>query len=113
MQSFSWLHLTDFHFGLEGQKFLWPNLRQTFLDDLAELHKLSGPWQAVLFTGDLVQQGKSEEFEEMQQKVLDRLREKLTELGSGDAVLLAVPGNHDLYRPAPTRQKTTPRLMRC
>ncbi len=98
-ESFSWLHLTDFHFGLNGQKFLWPNLRQPFLDDLADLHQRSGPWQAVLFTGDFVQQGKSEEFREMQKEMLDRLWEKLRELGSGEAVLLGVPGNHDLYRP--------------
>ncbi|MEN9867717.1 MAG: hypothetical protein RL748_3307 [Pseudomonadota bacterium] len=99
--SFSWLHLTDLHFGLKGQDCLWPNLRQPFLDDLTELHKATGPWQAVLFTGDLVQQGKSAEFAEMQKAVLDRLWQKLAELGSGDAVLLAVPGNHDLYRPDP------------
>ena len=99
MTTFSWLHLTDFHFGLKGQDCLWPNLRQPFLDDLAELHELTGPWQAVLFTGDLVQQGKSEEFRAMQKEVLDRLWLRLAELGSGDAVLLAVPGNHDLFRP--------------
>ena len=103
MQSkpFSWLHLTDFHFGLDGQKFLWPNMRQPFLDDLTKLHEQTGPWQVVLFTGDLVQQGKTAEFQEMQKEVLDRLWDKLAELGSGDAVLLAVPGNHDLYRPNP------------
>lgn len=99
--SFSFLHLTDLHFGLTGQTSLWPNLRQAFLDDLENLHKHTGPWQAVLFTGDLVQQGKSVEFAAMQQEVLDRLWQKLAELGSGDAVLLAVPGNHDLYRPDP------------
>ena len=49
--SFSWLHLTDFHFGLKGQDCLWPNLRQPFLNDLAVLHDLSGPWQAVLTAG--------------------------------------------------------------
>lgn len=38
----------------------------------------------------------------MQHDVLDRLWVKLRELGSGDAVLLAVPGNHDLYRPNQT-----------
>ena len=100
-QSFSWLHLSDFHFGLAGQNILWPNLRQPFLDDLAVLHKQTGPWDAVFFTGDLVQQGKPEEFDDMQKEVLNRLREKLTELGSGNAVLLAVPGNHDLCRPDP------------
>jgi tetratricopeptide (TPR) repeat protein len=99
--SFSFLHLTDLHFGLSGQTSLWPNLRQAFLDDLENLHKHTGPWQAVLFTGDLVQQGKSAEFAAMQQEVLDRLWQKLAELGSSDAVLLAVPGNHDLYRPDP------------
>lgn len=101
--SFSWLHLTDLHFGLQGQDSLWPNLRQPFLDDLEELHRHTGPWQAVLFTGDLVQQGKSAEFAAMQKEVLDRMWEKLSELGSGDAVLLAVPGNHDLYRPDPIK----------
>lgn len=35
----------------------------------------------------------------MQKEVLDRLWQKLRELGSGDALLLAIPGNHDLYRP--------------
>jgi tetratricopeptide (TPR) repeat protein/predicted phosphodiesterase len=99
--TFSWLHLTDFHFGLQGQETLWPNLRQPFLDDLEELYESTGPWQAVFFTGDLVQKGRSEEFKEMQKLVLDRLWEKLDELGSGDAVLLAVPGNHDLFRPNP------------
>ena len=99
--SFSWLHLTDFHFGLDGQKILWPNLRQPFLDDLAVLHASTGPWNAVFFTGDFVQQGKPDEFKEMQKEVLNRLWEKLTELGSGSAVLLAVPGNHDLCRPDP------------
>lgn len=99
--SFSWLHLTDLHFGLKGQGCLWPNLRGPFLDDLVALHKLCGPWDAVLFTGDLVQSGKSEEFKKMQAEVLAPLWRKLQELGSGDAVLLAVPGNHDLYRPDP------------
>src|SRR5688572_16684469 len=77
---FSWLHLTDFHYGLKGQECLWPNLRQPFLNDLKELHDRSGPWQAVLFTGDFVQGGKSDEFRKMQSEVLDRLWEKLREL---------------------------------
>ncbi|WP_334035602.1 metallophosphoesterase [Burkholderia cepacia] len=99
--SFSWLHLTDFHFGLHGQNNLWPNLRQSFFEDLAKLHDKTGPWDAVFFTGDLVQQGKPDEFTAMQREVLDRLWKKLTELGSGHAKLLAVPGNHDLCRPDP------------
>ncbi len=100
-EAFSWLHLTDFHYGLKDQGYLWPNLRGPFLDDLEKVHELTGPWQAVLFTGDFVQAGKPEEFAKMQAEVLDRLWSKLREFGSGDAVLLAVPGNHDLSRPDP------------
>ncbi len=103
--SFSWLHLTDFHYGLKGQDCLWPTLREPFLDSLADLHQKCGPWDAVLFTGDLVQSGESAQFKKMQAEVLDPLWEKLGELGSGDAVLLAVPGNHDLYRPNPKEGK--------
>ncbi len=98
-ENFSWLHLTDFHYGLKGQDSLWPTLRGPFLDDLEKLHKLAGPWHAVLFTGDFVQSGDPTQFEEMQREVLDRIWSKLRDLGSGDAVLLAVPGNHDLRRP--------------
>jgi hypothetical protein len=99
--SFSWLHLTDFHYGLKGQDCLWPTLREPFLDSLAALHDRCGPWDAVFFTGDLVQSGETAQFEKMQAEVLDPLWEKLREIGSGNAVLLAVPGNHDLYRPNP------------
>ncbi len=97
--TFSWLHLTDLHFGLTGQASRWPNVRKSFFDDLADLYTRCGPWDAVFFTGDLVQQGTSAEFAAMQEEVLDQLWEKLAELGSGKAVLLAVPGNHDLQRP--------------
>jgi len=100
-KGFSWLHLTDFHYGLKGQDCLWPTLRQPFLDSLAALRERCGPWDAVLFTGDFVQEGKAEQFEKMQTEVIDPLWEKLKELGSEGAVLLAVPGNHDLYRPNP------------
>ena len=46
--AFSWLHLTDLHFGLRGQPHLWPNLRERFLDDLAALHDRCGPWLSLI-----------------------------------------------------------------
>jgi|GEM_PF-1483412 len=98
--TFTWLHLTDFHFGLQGQKILWPNLRQPFLEDLKKLHATTGPWNAVLFSGDLVQSGKNEEFQHMEKHMLQEIWQTLELLGSGDAVLLTVPGNHDLARPS-------------
>ncbi|WP_338849204.1 tetratricopeptide repeat protein [Massilia sp. W12] len=97
--TFSWLHLTDLHFGLKGQDCRWPNLRAPFWEDLAALHQHCGPWDAVFFTGDLVQAGTPAEFAALQSGFLDELWRKLDQHGSGGAVLLAVPGNHDLLRP--------------
>lgn len=88
---------------------MWPNLRHAFFEDLARLHDTCGPWQAVFFTGDLTQRGSTEEFERLESNVLAPIFETLRGLGSADAVLLAVPGNHDLVRhsqkpPAALRQ---------
>lgn len=101
---FAWLYLTDLHYGLDGQDCLWLNLLQPFLNNLTRLHDRCGPWHAVLFTGDLVQSAKPEQFQAMQQEFLDPLWERLHGLGSGEANLLAVPGNHDLSRPNPVEQ---------
>jgi len=98
---FSWLHLTDFHYGLKGLECRWPTLRGPFRESLKSLHERCGPWNVVFFTGDFVQAGKPDEFVKMQAEVLDPLWETLADLGSGDAKLLAVPGNHDLSRPDP------------
>jgi len=98
-EAFNWLHLTDLHHGQAGQPPLWPNARQAFFEDLRRLHQRCGPWQAVLFTGDLVYSGQRAELARMEEEVLGRLWKELAELGSGEAVLLAVPGNHDLIRP--------------
>jgi hypothetical protein len=106
---FSWLHLTDLHYGQPGQRQLMASVRQKFFDDLLKLHKLSGPWDAVLFTGDLVYSGK--EFSDMEDDFLIRLWKTLRELNSGDAVLLAVPGNHDLVRPKSSPPKPAVRVL--
>ena len=96
---FSWLHLTDLHRGMSQQSYLWQNIRQIFFNDLSKLHEKCGPWDLVLFTGDLTQRGSQDEFEEVDE-LLEELREKLKQLGS-KPYLLAVPGNHDLTRPDP------------
>lgn len=102
--AFSWLHLSDLHFGLKGQESLWPGIREAFFADLETVIQRTGPVQAVLFTGDLAQFGGRDEYERLNDDVLAPLWKRLTELGSGDAVLLAVPGNHDLVRPATGRK---------
>ena len=97
MTEVKWLHLSDFHCGLEEQNTLWPSVQTAFFDDLARLYDKCGPWDFIVFTGDLVNKGS--EFEKLNER-LDRLYRKLRELGC-KPVLFAVPGNHDLVRPDP------------
>src|SRR3954451_13630451 len=97
--SFSWLHLTDLHLGLSLQHWLWPNVRQLFLEDLERVHHFSGPWDFLLFSGDLVQSGEDKQFQKLTE-VLAELWDHFEQLGSSP-ILLATPGNHDLLRPDP------------
>ncbi len=99
MTCFNWLHLTDLHCGQTGQEHLWPGIRQRFFEDLEHLADRCGLWDAVLFSGDLVQCGSKEEFDKLDKQVLGPLWNKFRELGC-EPVLLTVPGNHDLQRPA-------------
>ncbi len=98
MSSIGLLHLTDFHQGMGSQRTLWPNVKESFLDDLERLHRKAGPWDAIVFTGDLTQRGSHAEFVALDQ-ALDAIIARLEPLGS-KPVVLAVPGNHDLQRPA-------------
>src|SRR5262249_24598134 len=79
--SFGWLHLTDLHFGMSGQKWLWPNIREEFFRDLEKLHSKSGPWDLVLFTGDFVQKVGRDEFQKLND-LLGQLWVHLQKLGS-------------------------------
>lgn len=111
MDAFNWLHLTDLHWGLTGQKHLWPTIRQKFFEDLGKLRSKTGPWHAVLFTGDLVQKGTKDEFQSLEDKVFGPLWQRFLELDC-DPVLLAVPGNHDLKRPPANSRSAAVRWLR-
>ena len=106
----NWLHFTDLHYGLTGQRPLWPNVREAFFDDLTKLHKKSGPWHVVFFTGDLVQQGRKDEFDGLDKEVLRPLWKHLESLGD-PPLLLAVPGNHDLVRPDAKKPTAAVKLL--
>lgn len=95
---FSWLHLTDHHQGMSGHDSLWPQVREAFFLDLERVFQHCGPWDVVLFTGDLTQRGAEAEFERLDQ-TLAEIWTVFRKLGC-DPVLLAVPGNHDLIRPS-------------
>ncbi|MCP4702116.1 MAG: metallophosphoesterase [Gammaproteobacteria bacterium] len=100
MTNFNWLHLTDFHLGMEDHACLWPGMKERFFEDLKRLGDKCGQWDLVLFTGDLTHSGEAAQF-----KKLDKLLSKLP----GNPLLLAVPGNHDLERPA--RKDPSVRLL--
>jgi hypothetical protein len=97
MTTFNWLHLTDLHLGTGGYEDYWPNVEESFFEDLDFLMDKVGSLDLVLFTGDLAFKGDSDEFTLVNQ-LLEKLWTKLRALGS-DPKLLAVPGNHDLVRP--------------
>jgi formylglycine-generating enzyme required for sulfatase activity len=110
MSQFGWLHLTDLHFGQKRAGPLWHSIRQSFFRDLAVAHEKTGPWQAVLFTGDLAFSGSAGEYDRLDQEVLDPLWEEMRRLGSRP-VLLAVPGNHDLVRPTANPPSAALRIL--
>ncbi|MDM0029306.1 metallophosphoesterase [Variovorax saccharolyticus] len=125
---FSWLHLTDMHFGLAGLGQRWPNIRERFFEDLEVAYRTSGPWDAVIFTGDLVQSGDQAQYVQLNEDVLAPLFKRIEELNSAHVkklkesapddeiqvplpVLLAVPGNHDLVRPSQSPSSPALRIM--
>ena len=55
MTALTWLHLTDLHVGMKEHSWLLPGVEDRLFDDLKQLHQRTGPWDLVLFTGDLAQ----------------------------------------------------------
>ncbi len=98
MPIFRWLHLTDLHAGLAGMATLLPAVKAALRQDLVLLRsQMGGPIDLVLFTGDLSQRGDAVELD----GVSGLLGDLLAPLGAdGPPPLLAIPGNHDLVRPA-------------
>lgn len=101
MVTFDWLHFSDLHQGSASESWLWPGVRELLLADLEELRERCGPWDLVLFSGDLTQNGTADDFARLD-KTLDQIWQQFSKLGSAPS-LLAVPGNHDLVLPDPRR----------
>ena len=75
-------------------------MRRDFLKDLERCGE-SGPWDIVIFSGDLSFSGKRDQFQQVEGFIQD-LPDRIGQLGLGDPLFLAVPGNHDLRRPVAT-----------
>jgi hypothetical protein len=109
MVTFNWLHLSDLHVGLGAQAWMLDRVRDEFFRDLGALHEAAGPFDAVLFTGDLTQSGAAEQFDRLDE-FLRALARRLGELGSRPK-LVAVPGNHDLERPGETNDAAVDAML--
>nr|VFK12840.1 MAG: Calcineurin-like phosphoesterase [Candidatus Kentron sp. LPFa]VFK30593.1 MAG: Calcineurin-like phosphoesterase [Candidatus Kentron sp. LPFa] len=107
MTTFSWLHLTDLHYGVPEYDWMWSEETKTgFYRDLKKLHEACGPWDLILFTGDLTDvkavgndSGKRPELWKKLDEKIEEIRQKVAKFSDGEEPLfLAVPGNHDLER---------------
>jgi len=95
MKEIRWLHFTDLHVGCNSYDWMWPSLKEQLLDDLKSQYLINGPWELVIFTGDLTYSGT--QFADFE-KVLIELWGFFETLGC-NPLLLVVPGNHDILRP--------------
>lgn len=98
-ETISWLHLSDLHFGLDSEGWMWPRIKTEIFKDLERLGSSTNGWDLVFFTGDLVQRGEAKEFDALN-KELEALWKVLEKFGK-TPLLCTVPGNHDLERPSP------------
>lgn len=94
---FSWLHLSDLHTGMDAKSWMWPGIKAAIYEDLKYLISEHGPWDVVVFSGDLTQQGTCDEF----QALTATLKEiwEVFKANGFQPKLFCVPGNHDLARP--------------
>jgi hypothetical protein len=72
------------------------------------VYSTSGPWDVVIFSGDLTQSGARDEFDKLDE-ILQELWAQFAALGCSPK-LIVLPGNHDISRPA--QLKAELRLMK-
>lgn len=102
------LHLTDLHVGQNEAGEWRATFSEALATDLKNVRSKVGPIDVVVFTGDLAQAAKAEQYRrkgpDKQTPNYDTVEEILgvifEAIESPGAVLLAVPGNHDLDRKA-------------
>ncbi|MFZ6179855.1 SUMF1/EgtB/PvdO family nonheme iron enzyme [Nannocystis pusilla] len=96
---YRWLHLSDLHVGCKGEP-LWWQMVDNFERSLDPwLMRLGGPPDLLLLTGDLAWSGGGKEYDRLD-KFLERLLLALEKSGGVRPLVIPVPGNHDVQRPA-------------
>lgn len=98
MVGVTWLHLSDWH--QNGIQFDRRVVRDALKEDIENRSALSEKLSTVdfvIFSGDLSNRGKSEEFQKAREQLLDPLLEACGQSQNPDRFFI-VPGNHDLDR---------------
>ncbi len=111
MNRYNWLHISDFHEGQDRQIPLWPNVREAFYTDLRSLIAKIGPINLILFSGDVAFSGKKEQFERINDQLIDPLLEWLEKESGTQPTILSVPGNHDIIRSSSKHPKAALRQL--
>ncbi|MDC3980733.1 metallophosphoesterase [Polyangium jinanense] len=94
---FTWLHLSDLHFGLPGagDRHNQSQILSILRDDLSTLDRQKVPRpDAILVTGDIAWSGKPDQYAEASKWLLDVAQR----LGLAKDRIFVVPGNHDVDR---------------
>ncbi|MDC0749647.1 metallophosphoesterase [Polyangium mundeleinium] len=94
---FTWLHLSDLHFGLPGagDRHNQSQILSILRDDLSTLARQHLPRpDAILVTGDIAWSGKPDQYAEASKWLLDVAQR----LGLTPDRIFVVPGNHDVDR---------------
>lgn len=99
-----WLHFSDLHTGVKYQNQLWPRFSTIFHADLERLLLREGPVDLIVFSGDLVQQGRPEEYDQFDE-IVDGILQCVSKR-QDPPKFITVPGNHDMVRPAGLEPET-------
>ena len=96
MKSIGWLQVSDLHATVRRSQWSAQGERDGLRRDI---EALDGTWDFVVATGDLTSYGSPEEFDRVDE-ILSSLCSWIPSHVGRDVAVLAVPGNHDVLRPA-------------
>lgn len=94
---FSWIHISDVHFGSETHSQNWPTIKTALAEDVQKIVKRIGSLDFILISGDIAYSAKEEQYSTAS-VFFNELNEMLNSNGSNPYFLM-VPGNHDIVRP--------------
>lgn len=99
MDLLTWLHLSDAHIGMREQRRLWTRSAQKLKEDLRYVLEKTGGADVVIFSGDMTQNGSRDQFNAFNDEI-STILEWIQQCSGARPQLIALPGNHDLARPA-------------